>query len=76
MEYVSLGGQIGGDLRGGGDRDAVRRLGGAQSVRRTRRRIGPNRAGPFGILQSFADALGWWVKEDIIPRGADKALTI
>jgi len=37
-------------------------------------RIGPNRVGPYGILQSFADALKLILKEDIIPQGADKAV--
>jgi len=35
-------------------------------------RFGPNRAGPYGILQSFADMIKMITKEDITPRGADK----
>lgn len=35
-------------------------------------RIGPNRLGPFGILQPLADALKLLFKEDILPDGADK----
>lgn len=35
-------------------------------------RIGPNRTGPFGLLQPIADALKAVFKEDIIPSGADK----
>lgn len=35
-------------------------------------RIGPNRAGPLGILQPIADALKLMMKEDILPSGADK----
>ena len=35
-------------------------------------RIGPNRAGPFGILQSLADGLKLLLKEDIRPLNADK----
>src|ERR1700722_5549511 len=35
---------------------------------------GPNRAGPFGLLQGVADALKLTLKEDIVPRGADKVL--
>jgi NADH-quinone oxidoreductase subunit H len=35
-------------------------------------RLGPNRAGPFGIFQSAADALKLLVKEDIVPAKGDK----
>ncbi|MFP4324061.1 MAG: NADH-quinone oxidoreductase subunit NuoH [Anaerolineales bacterium] len=34
-------------------------------------RIGPNRVGPIGLLQSVADALKLLTKEIIVPRGAD-----
>jgi NADH-quinone oxidoreductase subunit H len=39
-------------------------------------RIGPNRAGPFGILQPLADGVKMFLKEDFIPRNADKWLFI
>src|SRR6202043_298231 len=39
-------------------------------------RPGPNRAGPFGLLQPLADALKLPLKEDIIPRTADRLLFI
>src|SRR3990172_9100989 len=35
-------------------------------------RLGPNRAGPYGLLQSFADVIKLLGKEDITPTGADK----
>jgi NADH-quinone oxidoreductase subunit H len=35
-------------------------------------RIGPNVAGPFGILQSIADGLKLFMKEDILPLSADR----
>jgi len=35
-------------------------------------RIGPNRVGPRGMLQSVADMLKLLGKEDIIPNGVDK----
>jgi NADH-quinone oxidoreductase subunit H len=37
-------------------------------------RIGPNRAGPGGILQPIADALKLIMKEEITPLNADKLL--
>lgn len=37
-------------------------------------RIGPNRAGPFGIGQSLADGLKLMIKEDIIPDRADRLM--
>jgi NADH-quinone oxidoreductase subunit H len=39
-------------------------------------RRGPNVVGPFGILQSVADALKYVVKEVIIPAGADRPVFI
>ncbi|MBK9246645.1 MAG: NADH-quinone oxidoreductase subunit NuoH [Ignavibacteria bacterium] len=35
-------------------------------------RIGPNRVGPLGLFQSFADVFKLLMKEDIIPAMADK----
>jgi NADH-quinone oxidoreductase subunit H len=35
-------------------------------------RIGPNRAGPFGILQSLADGIKFFFKEDLLPTEADR----
>src|SRR5258706_4286215 len=37
-------------------------------------RPGPNRVGPFGLFQSFADALKFILKEDVIPAQANKWL--
>ena len=39
-------------------------------------RIGPNRAGPFGILQPLADGLKLFMKEEIIPNTSNKLLFI
>lgn len=37
-------------------------------------RYGPNRAGPYGLLQPIADFLKLLAKEDIVPAGADRAI--
>lgn len=39
-------------------------------------RLGPNRAGPFGILQPLADGLKFFMKEEIIPDVSNKFLFI
>ena len=39
-------------------------------------RIGPDRAGPFGLLQPIADGIKMFTKEEIIPTASDKFLFI
>jgi len=39
-------------------------------------RIGPNRAGPWGILQTLADGTKLFFKEDLIPEQADRRVFI
>ncbi|HZG96324.1 MAG TPA: NADH-quinone oxidoreductase subunit H, partial [Mycobacteriales bacterium] len=41
-------------------------------VARMQQRLGPNRAGPFGILQALADGIKLFLKEDVRPRNADR----
>jgi len=37
-------------------------------------RVGPNRVGPIGLLQSLADGIKLISKEDLLPAGADRLL--
>lgn len=41
-------------------------------IARIQDRIGPNRAGPFGLLQGVADMVKMFTKEDITPAAADR----
>ena len=43
-------------------------------IGRMQQRPGPNRAGPFGLLQSLLDGIKLPLKEDIVPRHVDKLL--
>jgi NADH-quinone oxidoreductase subunit H len=39
-------------------------------------RYGPNRCGPYGLLQLFSDGIKLFFKEDLIPGRADKAIFV
>ena len=41
---------------------------------RMQSRIGPYRVGPHGLLQPIADALKLMMKEDVVPRAADRSV--
>jgi NADH-quinone oxidoreductase subunit H len=43
-------------------------------VARMNMRVGPNRVGPFGVLQGLMDGIKLALKEDIMPTAADKAV--
>jgi len=50
---------------------ADRKIWAAMALRR-----GPNVVGPFGLLQSFADGLKVFLKETIVPSGANRGLFV
>ena len=45
-------------------------------VARMQQRIGPNRVGPQGLLQSLMDGVKLALKEDVVPKAVDKAVFI
>jgi len=45
-----------------------------KALARIQMRVGPNRAGPWGILQPIADAVKLIFKEELMPARADKLL--
>ena len=45
-------------------------------VARIQDRIGPNLAGPWGLLQPIADGIKLFIKEDPTPDSADRALYV
>ena len=42
-------------------------------VSRFQSRIGPNRVGPFGLIQPFADIIKLLIKEDTTPEKSDRS---
>jgi NADH-quinone oxidoreductase subunit H len=47
-----------------------------KALARIQVRIGPNRAGPWGLLQPIADAVKLIFKEELVPTRADKLLFV
>src|SRR5512138_2022931 len=47
-----------------------------RALARIQVRIGPNRAGPFGLLQPVADGIKLIFKEELVPEKADKLIFI
>ena len=45
-----------------------------RGMARMQSRLGPNRTGPFGLLQPVADAIKVLLKENIVPDAADKLI--
>ncbi|HET7476960.1 MAG TPA: NADH-quinone oxidoreductase subunit NuoH [Dermatophilaceae bacterium] len=45
-------------------------------IGRMQQRPGPNRTGPFGLLQTLADGVKLALKEDLVPKNADKVVFI
>jgi NADH-quinone oxidoreductase subunit H len=45
-----------------------------KGLARMQNRYGPNRVGPFGVLQPLADGVKALTKEDLVPRGADRVV--
>lgn len=45
-----------------------------KGLARFQNRYGPNRVGPFGLLQPLADGLKSLIKEDIVPHSADSVI--
>jgi NADH-quinone oxidoreductase subunit H len=43
-----------------------------KAISKMQNRVGPNRAGPFGLLQTLADGTKLFFKEDLFPEKADK----